>query len=285
MQKQDIIKIVGGLAGGLLVGFGTGYFVARKQVEAAYREEAEKIVSELREHYITKAAEKEYLDEFDAPDQQWDIPESSEPEEFDREAADRYIQIITDAGWQGDPGDLLKMFQQGVLSQDIIDGFIKEAADVAEADIPNDREPEVVTNLFEAVAEAKKNPGSWMLDPEYQEYVRNREDSDRPYVISISEYMSSTEPESFEKITLRYFEGDDTLVDDRNEMIPDTIRAVGEDALTMFGKFSNDENVVYVRKETDRIDIEIVRDSRSYTSEVLGMDDTPSPTFTKEDLG
>lgn len=91
---------------------------------------------------------------------------------------------------------------------------------------------------------------------------------EEPYVVSISEW--SNDEEDFDKITVRYFEEDETLVEElRSETLP--IDSVGEANMLRFGVGSQDESIVYVRNEKLKIDFEVIRDEGSYTSTVLGI--------------
>lgn len=91
---------------------------------------------------------------------------------------------------------------------------------------------------------------------------------EEPYVVSISEW--SNDEEDFDKITVRYFEEDETVVEElRSETIP--IESLGAANLLRFGVGSQDENIVYVRNEQLKIDFEVIRDEGSYTEQVLGL--------------
>lgn len=104
-----------------------------------------------------------------------------------------------------------------------------------------------------------------MVEPESDE-ERN---PDEPYVISVDEYMN--DHEEYDKNTVTYFEADDVLVDEREQVIPDVEQTVGTDSLTKFGHMSNDNKVVYVRNERLEADFEILLDTRSYSETVLGI--------------
>jgi hypothetical protein len=91
---------------------------------------------------------------------------------------------------------------------------------------------------------------------------------EEPYVVSIAEW--SNDEEDFDKITVRYFEEDTTLVEElRSETLP--LESVGESNLLRFGVGSQDESIVYVRNEMLKIDFEVIRDEGSYTATVLGI--------------
>lgn len=92
---------------------------------------------------------------------------------------------------------------------------------------------------------------------------------DEPYVIANEEFYEN-EPE-YEQNTLTYFEGDDVLVDDKDQPIEDTDRTVGNANLLRFGHGSKDQNVVYIRNDRMQMDFEVLRSRGDYVKEVLGF--------------
>lgn len=92
---------------------------------------------------------------------------------------------------------------------------------------------------------------------------------EEPYVISLAEF--SNDEEDFDKITLRYFEEDDTLTEELRKDTPLPIDSVGAANLLRFGVGSEDEEVVYIRNENLKIDFEVVRDTGSYTETAFGL--------------
>lgn len=96
-----------------------------------------------------------------------------------------------------------------------------------------------------------------------------RESSDEPYVISVDEY--NEENETHDKLTITYYNIDDTLVDERDEIIADVDSIIGNEALSRFGDGSNDPDIVYVCNERLAIDYEVIRVDKSYQETVLGI--------------
>ena len=91
-----------------------------------------------------------------------------------------------------------------------------------------------------------------------------------PYLISIEEYAE--EFRNHEKVTVTYYEADETLADENDEMIHDIESNVGLDNVVRFGQGgSQDENVVYVRNQRSGIDFEICRMTVGYSEHVLGL--------------
>jgi hypothetical protein len=108
----------------------------------------------------------------------------------------------------------------------------------------------------------------------YDREMSNRT-PEHPFVIHLEEFEQS---EYSHQITLTYFEGDDILIDETEEIIPDTVRdgVVGEDSLTLFGHGSNDPHLVYVRNTKLQTDYEIILDRDHYAKKILGLEEDPT---------
>lgn len=114
------------------------------------------------------------------------------------------------------------------------------------------------------------------LDPDafdYDEELAKRSE-DVPYVISFEEYMQNAS--NYPQTTFTYFEGDDILTDERDEIIQDVEHTVGSDNLAKFGHGSKDPNVVYIRNEKIEIDFEVTRSEGKYGEEVAGFEGSGS---------
>jgi hypothetical protein len=109
-----------------------------------------------------------------------------------------------------------------------------------------------------------------------QNIFDSRPDPDNPYIISQEDFMQNEG--SFEQPTLTYYEKDDKLTDEREDLIDDVDKVVGLEFKVNFGEGSSDENTVHVRNERLRMDFEIVRSEGAYAVEVLGMDEVPMDT-------
>jgi len=97
--------------------------------------------------------------------------------------------------------------------------------------------------------------------------IRNTEGMDHPYIIDADCFASDGLENN--KLTITYYEGDDTLVDDGEEIIVDRDMIIGMDTLRQFGDGgSMDPDVVYVRNEQLGIDYEIIRRYDCYHQEV-----------------
>lgn len=112
-------------------------------------------------------------------------------------------------------------------------------------------------------------------DEEDIENLRGQDEIDHvsmePYLITEETYFANEG--FFDQNQLVYFEEDDVLADNKNEIILERDEIVGSDFTDNFGYGTNDENIVYIRNEKLKADFEIYRDPGSYEKEVLGATD------------
>lgn len=85
-----------------------------------------------------------------------------------------------------------------------------------------------------------------------------------PFVISLQEFTE--EMQQFDKLSISYYEGDDTVVDEDEEIIEEPHELLGDGALNCFGEGSEDPDIVYVRNAKLAIDYEVIRSPRTYAS-------------------
>jgi hypothetical protein len=79
----------------------------------------------------------------------------------------------------------------------------------------------------------------------------------------------------YDQIQLSYYAGDDTLADDRDDVIEDPVPMVGSEFRHLFGQISGDPNVVFIRNGVRQVDFEITRSEGKYGEEVAG--ELPDP--------
>ena len=97
------------------------------------------------------------------------------------------------------------------------------------------------------------------------EMAAAKENSVAPYFIEGSEFHNSKQ--WYDKISLNYYEGDDTLTDDRDDEIlrNEWIDICGEDFRDWFGRDEDDPDIVFVRNDQRGTDYEICRVLGRYT--------------------
>lgn len=91
------------------------------------------------------------------------------------------------------------------------------------------------------------------------------------YILTREEFF--TNQHDFEERQLTYYDGDDVLCDNADQMITDVVQQIGTDCLSKFGYGSEDENTVYVQNEGLRTVYEIIRTDGKYSEVVLGLSD------------
>lgn len=132
--------------------------------------------------------------------------------------------------------------------------------------------PVAYQNIFDKTSGGEDSSSDDEFD--YESEVEKR-DPDRPYVITVDEFM--TGELDYTQVTLTFFERDEVLIDEREDRIDDKDAMVGEENLLRFGHGSKDPNVVYIRNDVRKVDVEVCRSGGSYTHEVLGFDDEEKP--------
>jgi hypothetical protein len=103
-------------------------------------------------------------------------------------------------------------------------------------------------------------------DWDYEQELAKR-DPEQPYILHKDEFFEGEK--GFPQITLTYYQGDDILVDDHENIVPNAKTVVGE---MKFGHGSGDRNVVYVRNEVLGAEYEVLLSQGEYTIEVLGLE-------------
>lgn len=96
-----------------------------------------------------------------------------------------------------------------------------------------------------------------------------------PYVITVEEFMQDNE--DYSKITVTYYEYDNTLSSEDDSIIQTHEKFLGMDFMNYIGWESGSDHTVYVRNDNLSSDYEILVDPGSYEEEVLGIlpDDHP----------
>lgn len=107
------------------------------------------------------------------------------------------------------------------------------------------------------------------LDARGEMYSMQQRSEEKPYLISYEEF---TDDNGYDKSTLTFYQKDESLADDRDDLVDDPFNTCGELYFDFFGWRSHDENVVYVRNPKTSHDFEIVYDDGSYAESILGME-------------
>ena len=99
----------------------------------------------------------------------------------------------------------------------------------------------------------------------YAEEEQHRSET-RPYVLSAAEFRD--DEKDYSQLTLTYYEGDRTLSDEDDEIVPNHSMVIGP---LLFGHGSGDPNVYYVRNDRLKAEYEVLRHPGKYEVELAGL--------------
>lgn len=233
ISPKDISLIGSGVLFGAFVGSFATHFFLNKFLKTKYEKIADEEIANMKDHYDRKirAVENEREKE--------KLGEVREEIKTRQEAND---------------GDGVtpyhQMYQGG-----------------SEPDKPAHPDAPQVTNIFQN----KEDPEVEMDDAwNYELELANR-DPKVPYVIHRDEYNEDNEAEGYEKHALTFFEGDDVLCKEDDSIITDQDGVVGLGNLSRFGHGSGDPNIVYIRNEELKVDLEVTHSDNKYAVDVAGF--------------
>jgi len=238
-------------AAGYLLGAATGAFFAWKyayrKAELRYSRIADEEVAEMSEHYHAKVRA------FEASQNKGSLDD-----------------LVAERGY-GDEEENTKPPMAVSPPTQVVDA-VAETSSEETTRIP----PPVPVNPPPEVKNIFRNPpkGAAVMDSWDWRAEKAKRSPDTPYVIHTDERF---EFEDYDEMTLTYFEKDNVLANERDEVIGegeerDTL--VGEANLDRFGHGSNDPNVVYIRNDRLELVIEVCLSHQAYATEVHGFEHT-----------
>lgn len=260
MNKERILYVVSFLAGALTAGIVVSLSTKKKyealmaENQAAAEEfvqiqieHSKKEVKEWANAYITEALVNGYMTE------SHDLPN---PENVKKPSISLEKPPL-DSLETGNGFGVLYPANAEKIVKDWDDAHPEDKEVYADSDHPRDDEPD------------EEDEEEEVEQPELPPFEKKKI---KPIELITSDEFFDTE-NTHEKITLVYYEGDDTLADERDGIIPNANAVIGPDAVDNFGEGSDDPNVVYVRNNKSSCDFEVVRNTGSYSKEILGYDD------------
>lgn len=237
LSGRELGLVLGSVAVGAGLGAACGFLFARRNLETKYNQIAEEEIAAMREHYQAKML----------------VAESKPSLE----------EIVTESGY-AIPEDNHEGPPMAVTPPDAVveaaAEMAEEAEEVSGEVVVTEKMPPVVRNVFEEAA--KHVEDNW----DYQKELSRRSPTE-PYVIHIDE----REEFEYEEVTLTYYEADDVLCNERDEIVEDREQTVGEKSLDRFGHGSGDPSVVYVRNDSLETVFEVIKSPNSYAEEVHGF--------------
>lgn len=131
-----------------------------------------------------------------------------------------------------------------------------------------------LSNKYEDLDEHPRDDEEYHTEDEDEELLPppnldiSREGETGPYLITGEEFAN--ENMHYDKLTLWYYKKDNTLADDREEIVDDVTSLIGDDALGLFNNIGG-EKTIHIRNEKISIDFEIICLEKSYKEEILGV--------------
>lgn len=138
---------------------------------------------------------------------------------------------------------------------------------MAELESPHEDDSEEVDDEPDDPAESMFDPyiGPKVFDQDDMIHVPDTSSKYQPYIISEEEFEMTQL--GYNKVSVTYYAGDDTLSDEDESIM--NLEVVGEENL---GCFEEDINIMYVRNDHLGIDFEVIKNEGLYSQDVLGMD-------------
>lgn len=258
MNKNIVITAVASAVGGAVAGGVLTYVTVNKKLRARYFAESEAAIESMRRHYdLLQSGHEEKRRYFDTVE----TPNSITTTELAGEELDATVNQRIAIGQQlveqyGDPNP------DGALTEKATRSIWDEGVTLNGEGIPvtEDEANETIysSDVLLAVDDDGIPVGYERIDGE-------------PHLISENFYFEN--PQEWELDTVIYYEVDDTLVDEKNNVIPDADRTIGGRHFSMFVRDRNKpKQSFYVRNENLETLFEVIMDEGSYSQEVLGVD-------------
>lgn len=297
-MNRNILRQAGLVVGGISIGGGAGYILAKKHLKAEYRKVALDAIEEAKDFYSLLRSEppfdnpvtaaKAYRERMVQLDY-WvahGIPQedmaaySNLTEDLDAELDETDDEGEVFINEQPNPEPEVELEEPHIYNELVRERHVeavKEAVDEATENIRMTVEAPTQANQIISLEDVTSQPTDIrnVFHPDvvkkYELEVKDElpQTSKFTYVITVDEFME--ENHDMDKVSLMYYEGDDTLADDSDKIVKDLEAIVGRETLKFFGKGSQDENVVYVKNTDRKMLIEICKDARSYPVAVFGI--------------
>lgn len=250
LSGRDFGFAFGGLVIGVAAGGALGYIFTQRFLEEKYSQIAAEEIAEMREHFHAKEVARDNAEEKgdleDIVKERGYVPGEEDEDEDEPEVSATPPMAVTP------PSAVVEAAEE---ARD-------EEAETPPPPEEDDSEPKV-RNIFRPTP-PPEDEWDWAKE-------RAQRSPLKPYVIHREE---RDEQDAYDAVTFTYYEADDVVCNERDEVIPseDRERIFGEANLEKFGHGSDDSAIVYVRNNQLEMDIEIVRSPNSFAEEVHGFE-------------
>lgn len=264
-MKKDLVILASASVGSALIGATTTYFILNHKLSTKYQEIADAEIESVKEVYAMTKEVKE-RNEMRAEDEA--IRRANDEAEFlpseEKVEVNEVVEKLVALGYGEGTNTGHRISYQKMADNPPMAQMLRTPEPSAHYVVEGDKVTDTSTgNLFDI-------PYEETLSDDVMSWPRS---SERPFIITNQEFFEDDDEEDYGKITITYWEADDTLADEREQLIPNIAEVVGHNNLKHFGKGSDDPNIVYVRNDKIKVDYEVVKDPRSYSTVVLGINE------------
>lgn len=299
-MNRNILRQAGLVVGGICIGGGAGYIFAMKRLEVRYEKLTMAAVDEAKDFYSLLrgeppydnpvAAAKKYRERIEQLDFYINsgIPEEDMAQytnltkELEEELQDDEDEGEVFVNLQPNPQPEVEL-EPAVIYDELVQErhveAVKEVIDEATENIRMSVDPPTQAQRIITLEDVTSQPTdirnvfSEEVVKKYELEVSDElpQTSKFTHVITVDEFME--ENHEMDKITLMYYEGDETLASDDDKIVPasEVDAIIGKESLQFFGKGSEDKDVVYVKNTDRKLLVEVTRDERSYPVAVFGI--------------
>lgn len=268
MDNNTIIKASALAVGGVAVGGVGGYFLAMKRLEAKYAALADEEINSVKEQYRRTSIKEKFNSPTDAMIEMYGTALRDDIEIEERtEAAEESVQeeLELDAITPMDVEEVRQMTDRIEAGRKLARTLSGVKIKTSDAGYP------VVSKAEQSIWETPQPSDEELRQDQWEADQIAMRDSMTPYWITVEDYANGSK--GFDQMTLTYYEGDNTLCNEKEEMIDDIDGVIGEINLNYFGRGCKEEHLVYVRNEVISTDFEIIRVEGYYAALVLGLDE------------
>lgn len=244
------------VAGGLLIGAATSYLITNKLAEAKYAKIANEEIDGMKAFYDKKIAKVE-KDLTPKPKKNYAVPHEPTIQK-------EYSKLVDTLGYSAEPAEWGKEIKPKVDPRPEL-----TADDIQEPDVDTWNNKEARAQPIEIEPE-DENWDDEVSHVDAEHEVINPSENDGPHVITEEEHFE--EFPNYDKIDITWFEEDDVMIDDREEvMSDDDIKsALGVAWRSNWGFGSEDNDLVYVRNHHREMCYSITREDMGYAEFISG---------------
>jgi hypothetical protein len=283
MDKR-LIERVALVVGGFAVGSGVTYLVTKKRLEAFYEERSDEEIAKTKA-FLNGTAKaptvEDYIGGYDSALDRMGYKGGAEDDDVAATIArgKERVEQFLDAG----------VISESELADAAAEELERRKGNDIDADdedlVPATPE-EIAASNFEDGIQVELTPEQTefnVFDESQQSELANEEvplptpSLTEPYLIAREQFFED-EMSHFGKISLTYYEEDDTLTDEQGMPIDDPVSLLGDDFAELFGQHSGNDDLAYFRHPLQETDYEVDRDIRSYQEVHLNIKpERPTP--------